>query len=191
MKLTEAKLKQMILEALKKSSFRSFGIPTPDEKLKSKLGDENFDKIQSLDKEQADIMKQSFDPNYPRDVKQETIEDFMESIALPLEFEEYDFYYPHNIFKIEMYIEGSKMFTVSYYIQSGRTHKGHKAQYAEYSFDYLDTQKIPPRSIKHQKRFALNDMFVYDMEKEEDAKTISSLILLKEKENIKKIIGTK
>ena len=117
MKLTEAKLKQMILEALRKSydgtPFVDFGIPTPDDELRAKLGDENFDKIQSLDKNQADMMKQAFDPNYPRDSKQETIEDFMESIGLPLEFEEYDFYYPHNVFKIETYIEGSKMFTVS------------------------------------------------------------------------------
>ena len=45
MNLTEAKLKQMILEALKNSSPRSFGIPTPDEKLRSDLGGDLFDKI--------------------------------------------------------------------------------------------------------------------------------------------------
>jgi len=37
MKLTEAKLKQMILEALKRSKFQDFGIPTPDEKLDQNL----------------------------------------------------------------------------------------------------------------------------------------------------------
>ena len=70
MKLTEAKLKQMILEALKSSKFQDFGLLTPDEKLKADLGDETYGKIQSLDKDQADIMKQSFDPDYPRDIKQ-------------------------------------------------------------------------------------------------------------------------
>ena len=42
MKLTEAKLKQMILEALKSSKFQDFVIPTPDEKLKADLGDEMY-----------------------------------------------------------------------------------------------------------------------------------------------------
>ena len=86
MKLTEAKLKQMILEALRDSSFRSFGIPTPDEKLRSDLGGEMFDKIQGLDPEQADIMKQSFDPGYPMDLKQESLDAMLTSAG----FEFYD-----------------------------------------------------------------------------------------------------
>ena len=49
MKLTEAKLKQMILEAIKNKRMQDFDIPTPDDKLKSDLGDQTFDKIQSLD----------------------------------------------------------------------------------------------------------------------------------------------
>ena len=53
----------MILEAIKDKRFQDFGIPTPEEKLKADLGDETYRKIQSLDKNQADIMKQSFDPN--------------------------------------------------------------------------------------------------------------------------------
>ena len=36
MKLTESKLKQMIVEAIKDKRFQDFGIPTPDEELKSK-----------------------------------------------------------------------------------------------------------------------------------------------------------
>ena len=47
MKLTEAKLKQMISEALKSSKFQDFDVLTPDEKLRSDLGDSNFEKIQS------------------------------------------------------------------------------------------------------------------------------------------------
>ena len=85
MKLTESKLKQMILEAIKKKNFQDFGIPTPDEKLRSDLGDSNFDKLQSLDPEQRDVMRQTFDPDYPREIKQETINDILE----PLGFEEF------------------------------------------------------------------------------------------------------
>ena len=58
MKLTEAKLKQMILEAIRNKSFQNFGIPTPDDNLRSQLGDEMYDKLQSLDREQGEIMKQ-------------------------------------------------------------------------------------------------------------------------------------
>ena len=77
MKLTEAKLKQMIMEALKNSSIRSFGIPTPDEKLRADLGDDMFDKIQSVDPEQSEVFKQSLDPNYPSSIKQESFEDLL------------------------------------------------------------------------------------------------------------------
>ena len=77
MKLTEAKLKQMILEAIKNKNFQDFGIPTPDDKLRSELGDEMFDKIQAADPEQSQIFKQSFDANYPSRAKQKTFEDLL------------------------------------------------------------------------------------------------------------------
>jgi hypothetical protein len=77
MKLTEAKLKQMILEAIKNKNFQDFGISTPDEKLRAELGDEMFDKIQALDPDQSEVLKQSFDPDYPESIKQETIEDIL------------------------------------------------------------------------------------------------------------------
>lgn len=77
--LTETKLKKMILEALKNSKFQGFGVPTPDEKLRSDLGDEMFDKIQGLDPEQADVMKQTFDPDYPRDIEQESLNAIIEA----------------------------------------------------------------------------------------------------------------
>tara|TARA_R110001592_G_scaffold72792_2_gene222416 strand:+ start:8832 stop:9779 length:948 start_codon:yes stop_codon:yes gene_type:complete len=82
--LTEAKLKQMILEALKDSSFRSFGTPTPDEKLRSQLGDSNFDKIQGFDPEQAEVMKQSYDPNYPEKIRQESLTEMIEAAGFKL-----------------------------------------------------------------------------------------------------------
>jgi len=82
--LTEAKLKQMILEAIKNSSIRSFGIPTPDEKLRSQLGDSNFDKIQGFDPEQAEVMKQSYDPNYPEKIRQESLTEMIEAAGFKL-----------------------------------------------------------------------------------------------------------
>ena len=78
MKLTEAKLKQMILEAIKNKNFQDFGIPTPDDNLRSQLGDEMYDKLQSLDPEQREIMKQSFDPDYPMSVNQESLDEMLE-----------------------------------------------------------------------------------------------------------------
>ena len=84
MKLTEAKLKQMILEALKKKRFQDFGIPTPDEKLKAELGDEMFDKIQTADLEQSEAFKQSFDSNYPSRLKQETFEDLLKPFGFKI-----------------------------------------------------------------------------------------------------------
>lgn len=79
MKLTEAKLKQMISEALKSSKFQDFDVLTPDEKLRSQLGDEMFDKIQSLDSEQGGTMKQTFDPNYPQNIKQESLNQMLQA----------------------------------------------------------------------------------------------------------------
>ena len=77
--LTEAKLKQMISEAIKNDYSRFFksGVPTPDEKLRAELGDEMFNKIQNADPEQSEIFKQSYDPNYPRDIKQESFEELL------------------------------------------------------------------------------------------------------------------
>ena len=94
MKLTEEKLKQMILETLKsKYDARDLtwvhdNIPTPDQNLRAKLGDEKYEKIQSLDPDQALIMKQSLDDTYPHRIKQETIESFMKSHGFNLRFKE-------------------------------------------------------------------------------------------------------
>ena len=78
MKLTEAKLKQIILEAIRNKNFQDFGIPTPDDNLRSQLGDEMYDKIQSLDPEQGEIIKQSYDPDYPMNVSQESLDEMLE-----------------------------------------------------------------------------------------------------------------
>ena len=69
----------MIVEALRNSKFQDFGISTPDEKLRSQLGDQTYDKLQSLDPEQSLVMKQAFDDAYPSPIKQESIEDILKS----------------------------------------------------------------------------------------------------------------
>lgn len=189
--LTEAKLKQMILEALKKSSFQNFGIPTPDEKLKSKLGDENFDKIQSLDKNQADVMKQTFDPNYPRDLKKETIQSFMESLGYDLEIQEVEYIgRPDDIFMNELYLpdDTSKVFSIDYSIKTFDSLPNKKYIYFNYS--YTNNRGV---TIRKNGSIELHDMFDLSMgdyyyPNEEDIETMSSLIIGRIKNDLKKIL---
>ena len=189
--LTEAKLKQMILEALKKSSFQNFGIPTPDEKLKSKLGDENFDKIQSLDKNQADVMKQTFDPNYPRDLKKETIQSFMESLGYDLEIQEVEYIgRPDDIFMNELYLpdDTSKVFSIDYSIKTFDSLPNKKYIYFNYS--YTNNRGV---TIRKNGSIELHDMFDLSMgdyyyPNKEDIETMSSLIIGRIKNDLKKIL---
>ena len=189
--LTEAKLKQMILEALKKSSFQNFGIPTPDEKLKSKLGDENFDKIQSLDKNQADVMKQTFDPNYPRDLKKETIQSFMESLGYDLEIQEVEYIgRPDDIFMNELYLpdDTSKVFSIDYSIKTFDSLPNKKYIYFNYS--YTNNRGVTTRkngSIELRDMFDLS-MGDYYYPNKEDIETMSSLIIGRIKNDLKKIL---
>ena len=198
-KLTEAKLKQMILEALEKkydgTRFVDFGILTPDEKLKAELGDETYEKIQSLDKNQRDIMKQSFDPNYPRDINYETIQSFMESLGYDLEIQEVEYIgRPNDIFMNELYIhsgDGSKVFSIDYGIKT-------YASLPNKKFIYFNYQYSNPRGTTTFKNgsIELRDMVDLDMgsyydPNEEDIKSMSTYIILKIKDDIKEMIGTK
>lgn len=194
MKLTEAKLKQMILEAIKNKRLQDFGIPTPDEKLKAELGDETYGKIQSLDKEQADIIKQSFDPNYPRDLKQETIQSFMESHGFDLEIQEVEPAYTGplgGIFMNELYMHSgsSKDFSIDYGIKTFDSLPNKKYIYFNYS--YTNKRGVTTRKSGS---IELRDMFDLDMGKyynpnEEDIETMSSLIIGRIKNDLKKLIG--
>jgi hypothetical protein len=193
MKLTEAKLKQMILEAIKNKRLQDFGIPTPDEKLKSKLGDENFDKIQSLDKNQADVMKQTFDPDYPRDLKQETIQSFMESLGYDLEIQEVEYIgRPNDIFMNELYLHSGspKVFSIDYSIKTFDSLPNKKYIYFNYS--YTDNRGTTRKngSIELSNMFDLS-MGDYYYPNEEDIETMSSLIIGRIKNDLKKMIGTK
>ncbi len=194
MKLTEAKLKQMILEALKKTNFQDFGIPTPDEKLQALLGDEMYGKIQSLDKEQADVMRQTFDPNYPRDLKQETIQSFMESLGYDLEIQEVEHIgRPNDFFMNELYMHSgsSKVFSIDYRIKTYASLPNKKFIY----FNYLYTNNLGKTTRKNG-AFELPDRFDLSMgdyyyPNEEDIETMSSLIIGRIKNDLKKFIGIK
>jgi hypothetical protein len=192
-KLTEAKLKQMIMEAFKSTYHMDFGIPTPDEKLRSELGDETYGKIQSLDKEQADIMKQSFDPNYPRDLKQETIQSFMESHGFDLEIQEVEPAYTGplgGIFMNEVYIhsDSSKAFSIDYGIKTYASLPNKK--YIYYNYSYMFNRKTTTRkngSIEIANMFDL-DMGRYYNPNDEDIETMSSLIIRRIKKELEKIL---
>ncbi len=182
MKLTEAKLKQMILEAIKNSKFKNFGVLDPDEKLRAKLGDEMFDKIQRQSPEQAEIFKQSYDPNYPRTTKKENIEDIVGQFgykeALPFN--------PKDDFVSRWFRRGEG----PYYIFN-----------FYYSFNYTDVtnpeadSRRYPRSIGYgfklkkdskvlfskEDAIAVPKMFDYDFTDAQERQVIESLIIEKEK----------
>tara|TARA_R100000734_G_C3311364_1_gene102219 strand:- start:1114 stop:1617 length:504 start_codon:yes stop_codon:yes gene_type:complete len=166
MKLTEAKLKQMILEALKKKNFQDFGIPTPD---------------------------------YPRDLKQETIQSFMESHGFDLEIQELE-YAGHkleidrltDVFMNEVYIhsDSSKSFSIDYGIETHASLPNKKYIYFNYS--YLSNLKATRKkgTIEIPSMFDL-DMGNYYYPNEENIEVMSSLIIGKIKDSLKKIIGIK
>jgi len=201
MKLTEAKLKQMILEALKNSRFQDFGIPTPDEKLRGQIGDANFDKIQSLASnpdhaDQASMLKQGLDDTYPSDLKQETIQSFMESNGFDLEIQEVEYIgRPDDIFMNELYFDSSapaasKIFSIDYSIKTFDSLPNKK--YIYYNYNYTNNRGVTTRkngSIELRDMFDLS-MGDYYYPNKEDFETMSSLIIGRIKNDLKKIIGT-
>jgi len=199
MKLTEKKLKQMIVEALRKKydgrdlTWVDDNIPTPDEKLRAKLGDEKYKKIQSLDKNQALIMKQALDDTYPHRNKQETIESFMESHGFDLEIEELN-EFDEDFYKNETYIRNKESLTVTYNIIH-RFLFNHELGQAtpipsiEFRFAYLDSSTSPPRSIKNKEEIKIHKMFELDFGNEEDVRSASTIILVNQRKNLEKTIG--
>ena len=195
MKLTEAKLKQMILEAYKKkydgTGIVDFGIPSADERLRSEIGDELFDRIQSLDKSQADIMKQSLDPGYPWEVPRRSLKSFMESHGFKL---------LRSLSKLNHDARGPYM-TLTMYKNDDSKERDFSLQYKivqiegkeniQYDYDYRAT---PTGTYDDDIYYAIrrhieiSELFEYDLEDEEDVYTISALILLKEKSRLEKLI---
>jgi len=208
MKLTEAKLKKMILEALKNSSFRSFGIPTPDEKLRSQIGDANFDKIQSLASnpdhaDQASMLKQGLDDTYPSEIKQEKINDILE----PLGFTEFkpgfmdDKKSIYKTFDLGEY--GSTRYEVrfSFSIASGTRattdFEDFKRHRKSIRYDILIEKKTPtffgqPIEIEELLRkteyMKTPNMFAVDLTNKQEKEGIETLIVKKEKAAILKAL---
>ena len=188
MKLTEAKLKQMIAEALKNKRLQDFGIPTPDDKLRAELGDEKFNKIQSLDKQQADMMKQAFDSDYPRSLKGETFASLLE----PYGFEQklnrtiLDNGYMGS-YKFETHQRESKTFYVRYKTIYSRRDK---KSYIEYVIEIAD---YGGRGADFVDRgyIEIPDMFELDVRNDEDVQTMVSLIIDRTGDQIVKAIETK
>ena len=188
MKLTESKLKQMIVEALKNKNLQDFGIPTPDDELRAKLGDETYGKIQSLDKSQADMMKQTFDPNYPRDLNRETFASLLE----PYGFEQklnrtiLDNGY-QGTYRFETHQRESKTFYVRYKTIYSRRDK---KSYIEYVIEVWD-MTIADAHIKERGYIKIPDMFELDVRNDEDAQTMVSLIINRTHDQIIKAIEAK
>ena len=198
MKLTEAKLKQMILEALR-TKYDGVGltsvddnIPDPDQKLRATLGDEKWNKIRSLEKtnpDQALMIKQGIDDMYPRRTKLETIQSFMESHGFDLEIDEIE-EFDEDFYKNETYIRNKESLTVTYYINHELgTSILRRVPSIKFKLDYLDTNTSSPTSFKHNGEIKIPKMFELDFRKEEDVKTASTTILGDQRKNLEKIIG--
>lgn len=201
MKLTEAKLKQMILEAIKDRRFQDLDIPTPDAKLKSQLGDQTYDKIQSLDPEQKQVMKQTFDPDYPSKVKQEKINDIVEPLGFT-EFKPGKFNKDDRVYKVFNLGEyGSNRYEIifSYSVAPSATttdfedFKKHPKsiryliiidQYKPSGFGIVDKIDL----LKKEENIKTPKMFAVDMTDEQEREQIESLIVKKEKAAILKAL---
>ena len=193
MKLTEVKLKKMILEALKNSSIRSFGIPKPDEKLRSQLGDSNFDKIQSLDPNQSLVMKQTFDDAYPSPIKQESIEDILK----PYGFEEMILDTPDKSDYVYRTFERGRgpYYTFIFFYQVLPTafvgRRGESRRYPN-SIRYGFKLKKNYRDILFEKKGSIQvpKMFDHDFLDTEEKQNLESFLIKKEKDVIIKALET-
>lgn len=188
MKLTESRLKQMILEALKKSSSRSFGIPTPDEKLRSDIGDELFDKIQGLDPEQVDIMKQSFDPNYPRNIKQESLNAMLDAAGFkPHDVSMYNAPTMHATYNNRFWEKGdqSSVGSLSFKVQYNLTNSS--LRYAVRLFTRGKYGSKTSKSIAAG-RVSIPPMFELSLKTEQNLRDADAIMLSKEKQAIEKAL---
>ena len=194
MKLTEAKLKQMILEALKNSKFQDFGIPTPDDKLRSMLGDEKFDKLQQLDQNQSDLMKQTLDPDYPERIEQESLDEMLEDAGFrPYSVGKYtsaptmhDKYNSRSWTKGKPFAMGSSEFKTTYSIfedsSDGTEILGYSVQMSKrvrYGNRYLEVARG---------KIAIPPMFDLNLKTKEGLREADSIILSKEKQAIEEVL---
>ena len=184
MKLTEAKLKQMILEAIKDKRFQDFDIPTPDEKLRADLGDEMFDKILDQDPEQAEIFKQSFDPNYPRSIKQESLDAILEPAGFKLEVFNYKLPVLHKGYNARTWSNkdpvnfDSLEFKTTYYLSADGSTLRYTIEMKTKKGRHKRHETIARDKIEGPKYFELT------LETEEKLKDADALVLSREKEKI-------
>ena len=196
MKLTKTKLKQMIKEAIKNKRFQDFGIPTPDEKLKADLGDEMFDKIQATDPEQAEIFKQSFDPNYPSSIKQESLNDVLE----PLGFKELDSFGNRDNVSKEFYLGEFRPNIPTYKAVLDFGYSKYYEKNPKNTEDisyFMKIEKVTisgPTALKRElllekkAQLGISKSFYVDMTDQQQREEIESLIVKKEKAAILKAL---
>ncbi len=182
MKLTEAKLKQMIMEAIKDKRFQDFGIPTPDEKLRAELGDELFDKIQNADPEQSEILKQSFDLNYPSRLKQESLDAILEPAGFKLYKWNYNLPVLHKGYNARTWPKEKPVnfdlleFKTTYNLNASRsklfysiemkTKKGRHTRYETIARDKIEAPKFIDLSLETEEKLRDADALVLFREKE-------------------------
>ena len=143
-----------------------------------------YGKIQSLDKDQADIMRQSFDPNYPQELKSKTLRSFMESHGF--KFLPGGITTMYNGVYNTMYFyrnDGSTMETLEFSYKIINDEKGRDIQY-----DIYFEEAVSDYEFQHRGYIKVPDMFEFDIESEEDAETISSLVLSKERTRLEKLV---
>ena len=187
MKLTEAKLKQMIAEALKNKSLQDLESPTQMKNSGQNSETNCLTKFKVSTPEQAEMFNQSFDSDYPRSLKRETFASLLEPYGFKQKLNRtvLDNGYMGS-YKFETYERESKTFYVRYKpIYSRRD----KKSYIEYVIEIAD---YGARSAVFRDRgdIEISDMFELDVRNDEDVQTIVSLIINKTGEQIIKAIET-
>ena len=203
----------MILEALKSSKFQDFGFPTPDEKLRSEIGDVNFEKIQTLASdpdhaEQAKMLKQGFDDTYPSELKQENINDVLEPLGFK-EFHPGEFGNRDNVSKVfrtgdssSLVPYGAIKYEATLDFGYGKFYTKSFEEYKKnpYSIRYvLEIRKLTPKGrptfnidqeilLKKAGQIRMPKLFTIDMTDEQDRETAESLIVKEEKTAILKAL---
>lgn len=194
MKLTEAKLKQMILEAIRNKNFQDFGIPTPDDNLRSQLGDEMYDKIQSLDPEQGEIMKQSFDPDYPMSVNQESLDKMLKDAGFtPYSVGKYtsaptmhDKYNSRSWTRGKPFAMGSSEFKTTYSIFEDSSNG---TEILSYSIQMSKRVRYANRYLEVARaKITIPSMFDLNLKTKEGLSQADSIILSREKQAIEEAL---
>ena len=187
----------MILEAIKKkydgTPFVDFGIPTADEQVRAAVGDDElYARIQTLDKDQADIVKQSFFPGYPREIPRESLDEFLakygfvpeptynrahDSYYKVYKSKKYRFYRVYVYYIAEedpIYAEPSEDDFMNPDFDPTPTIIGRQPKKIRYNFGF---SKEFDYLVQEQGNIELYDHFDYDLQDEEDRETIESIIL--------------